>query len=154
MEQRPGAELELTLLVAVDVGTDQVRRQQVGRELDAAELGIASERSYENFAEMAQAETARDDGIDVVAIVTPNHLHYAPACAFLDNGIDVICDKPMTNTVDEALEVLDKVRESGLVFCLTHNYTGYPLVKQARAMIRSTAAMKSPLASVTHSTTT
>jgi predicted dehydrogenase len=101
----------------------------------AAELRIAPERAYGSFAEMAAAEAARDDGIDAVAIVTPNHVHHAAAKAFLEAGIDVICDKPMTTTVADALDLVRMVERTGLVFGLTHNYTGYPMVRQARAMI-------------------
>jgi predicted dehydrogenase len=101
----------------------------------AAEVGITSGRSYSDFREMAKAESARDDGIEVVAIVTPNHLHYPVACAFLDAGIHVICDKPLTTSLTDALDLVKRVRSSGLVFALTHNYTGYPLVRQARALV-------------------
>ncbi|MBS0444339.1 MAG: Gfo/Idh/MocA family oxidoreductase [Proteobacteria bacterium] len=101
----------------------------------AAELHIAADRSYADYAAMARAEAARDDGIDVVAIVTPNHLHAPIAHAFLDAGIDVICDKPLTTTLEEALELVRHVRRSGRLFALTHNYSGYPMVRQARAMV-------------------
>jgi hypothetical protein len=70
-----------------------------------------------------------------VAIVTPNHLHHPMAMAFLDAGIHVICDKPLATTVEEALDLVQKVRASGLLFALTHNYTGFPLVRQAREMV-------------------
>ena len=88
---------------------------------------------------MAQAESARPDGIEAVAIVTPNHMHGPAIRAFLDAGIHVICDKPLTTTLDEARDLAAQVRRSGLVFVLTHNYTGYPLVRQARAMVREGA---------------
>ncbi len=101
----------------------------------AADLGLAAERAYGSFAEMAAAEAERDDGIDVVAIVTPNHLHYAPAKAFLEAGIHVICDKPLTSNLEDAEALQNLVASSGLVFGLTHNYTGYPLVRQAREMV-------------------
>jgi predicted dehydrogenase len=101
----------------------------------ALALHIAPERAYGSYAEMAAAEAARPDGIDAVAITTPNHLHHPVARAFLDAGIHVICDKPMTVTLAEAEDLAARVRESGLVFGLTHNYTGYPLVRQARAMV-------------------
>ena len=101
----------------------------------AAEMGIAPDRHYSDFAEMATAEAARDDGIDVVAIVTPNHLHYQPACAFLEKGIDVVCDKPLANTLDECVDLVRRVRASGRVFALTHAYAGYPLVRHARERI-------------------
>ena len=101
----------------------------------AADLGLPAERAYGSFAEMAAAEAERADGIDVVAIVTPNHLHYAPAKAFLESGIHVICDKPLTSTLEDAEALQALVESSGLVFGLTHNYTGYPLVRQAREMV-------------------
>src|SRR5438445_708009 len=100
-----------------------------------ADLGLAPDRAYMSFAQMAAAEAKRPDGIEVVSIVTPNDSHHAIARAFLDRGIDVICDKPMTTTVEDALDLVQAVRRSGLVFGLTHNYTGYPLVRQAREMV-------------------
>ncbi len=105
--------------------------------LSAADLHIAPERSYARFDEMARAEAARPDGIDVISIVTPNHLHHPVARAFLDAGIDVICDKPMTRTLEEAEDLVAAVTRSGRVFVLTHNYTGYPMARQAREMARS-----------------
>jgi predicted dehydrogenase len=101
----------------------------------AAEVHIAPERSYADFRAMAKAEAARKDGIDVVAIVTPNHLHAPIAHAFLDAGIDVICDKPATTTLAEALALAEKVKSTGRLFALTHNYSGYPMVRQAREMV-------------------
>ncbi|MFM9978504.1 MAG: Gfo/Idh/MocA family protein [Sphingomonadaceae bacterium] len=102
----------------------------------AHDLGIAPDRAYAEFRTMAQAETARSDGIEVVAIVTPNVLHFAAAKAFLEAGIDVICDKPMTLTLAEADALADIVARTGRVFALTQNNTGYPMVRQARAMVR------------------
>ena len=101
----------------------------------ATELNIAPERAYASYADMATAEAARDDGIDAVAIVTPNHVHHGPAKAFLEAGIHVICDKPLTTTFEEATDLADAVARTGLLFGVTHNYTGYPMVRQARAMI-------------------
>jgi predicted dehydrogenase len=101
----------------------------------ATDLRIAPNRSYSDFRAMAKVEAARPDGIDVVAIVTPNNMHYEPARAFLEAGVDVICDKPLTSTLEDALDLQRIVKESGLVFGLTHNYTGYPLVRQARDMV-------------------
>ena len=101
----------------------------------AAEIGIAADRSYGTYAEMARAEAARADGIEAVSIVTPNHMHAPVARAFLEAGILVICDKPMTLTVAEAEELVDLVAKTGKVFVLTHNYTGYPMIRQARAMV-------------------
>ncbi|MGN6583003.1 MAG: Gfo/Idh/MocA family protein, partial [Rhizobiaceae bacterium] len=101
----------------------------------ADELGIAPDRAYGSFEEMAKAEAARPDGIEAVSIVTPNNVHAPAAKAFLDAGIHVICDKPMTTTVKEAEELVDLVKRTGKVFVLTHNYTGYPMIRQARAMV-------------------
>ena len=103
----------------------------------AAELAIAPERAYASFQEMAAREAARDDGIDVAAIVTPNHVHHPAAKAFLAAGIHVICDKPMTTTVEDALDLVRTVRRTGLVFALTHNYTGHPMVRDARERVRA-----------------
>jgi predicted dehydrogenase len=101
----------------------------------AAGLRIAPDRAYGSFEEMARKEAAREDPIDAVAIVTPNHMHHPVAKAFLEAGIHVICDKPMTTTVEDALDLIHTVRRTGLVFGLTHNYTGFPMVRQARAMV-------------------
>ncbi len=101
----------------------------------AAELGLDPARSYGSFAEMAEAEAARADGIEAVAIVTPNHMHAPVAKAFLAAGIHVICDKPMTLSVAEAEELVGEAEASGRLFILTHNYTGYPLIRQAREMV-------------------
>jgi len=103
----------------------------------AAELGLDPERAYGAFAEMARAEARRADGIEAVAIVTPNHVHYAAARAFLEAGIHVICDKPLTSTLADARKLAALVERSGCVFVLTHNYTGYPMVRQARELVRS-----------------
>lgn len=101
----------------------------------AAELGIAPDRAYASFEAMAEVEAARTDGIEAVAIVTPNHLHAAPAIAFLKAGIHVICDKPLTATLAEAQALADAARASDKLFILTHNYTGHPMIRQARAMV-------------------
>lgn len=102
---------------------------------DGAEIGLPADRIYTNVTEMFAAEAKREDGIDVVAIMTPNDSHFEYAMAALENGFDVICDKPMTNTLEEAEALHKKVLETGLIFCLTHNYTGYPMVRQAKAMV-------------------
>jgi predicted dehydrogenase len=101
----------------------------------AKELGFVPDRLYSNVTDMFDAEVSRKDGIDAVAIMTPNDSHYEYSVAALEHGIDVICDKPMTNTLEEAESLHKKVQETGLVFCLTHNYTGYPMVRQAKAMV-------------------
>ncbi|MFT5743750.1 MAG: putative dehydrogenase [Paracoccaceae bacterium] len=100
-----------------------------------AALGLDPTRSYGSFEEMAQVEAARPDGVDVVSIVTPNHMHFPPAKAFLDRGIHVICDKPLTSTMDDAHAFADAVAASDAMFFLTHNYTGYPMIRQAQAMV-------------------
>jgi len=101
----------------------------------AADLGLDPKRSYGSFAEMAKAEKRRKDGIEAVAIVTPNHMHWPAAKAFLEAGIHVICDKPLTSSLADAKKLAALVEKSGKVFVLTHNYTGYPMVRQARAMV-------------------
>ena len=102
---------------------------------DALELGLDSNRLYASVKEMLDGEAARKDGADVIAIMTPNDSHFDYAMWALERGFDVICDKPMTNTLEEAEALHKKVKETGLVFCLTHNYTGYPMVRQAKAMV-------------------
>jgi len=101
----------------------------------AAEIGLDPERSYGSYVEMAATEAEREDGIQAVAIVTPNHMHFPVAKTFLEVGIHVICDKPMTTTLAEAQELAEIAAASGKVFVLTHNYTGYPMIRQARAMV-------------------
>ena len=117
-------------LVAGALSSDPARAKA-----SAAEIGIAPDRAYGSFEDMARAEAARPDGIEAVSIVTPNHMHAPAAEAFLAAGIHVICDKPITTTVDEARELVELVKTSGKVFVLTHNYTGYPMIRQARAMV-------------------
>lgn len=101
----------------------------------AEALGIP--RSYGSFEEMAEAEAAREDGIEAVSIVTPNHVHAAAAKAFLAKGIHVICDKPLTSTLEDARALEAAVAKADALFILTHNYTGYPMIRQARAMVEA-----------------
>jgi len=117
-------------LVAGALSSDPQRCKESG-----ADLGLAPDRVYSNFTEMAAAESKRSDGIEVVSIVTPNDSHHAIARAFLDRGIDVICDKPMTTTIEDALDLVQVVKRTGLIYGVTHNYTGYPMVRQAREMV-------------------
>ena len=117
-------------LVAGALSADPARAQASG-----AELGLDPARIYDDFRQMAVREARRRDGIRAVAIVTPNHMHAAPAIEFLKRGIHVICDKPLTATMAEARKLAKVAAESDALFILTHNYTGYPMVRQARAMV-------------------
>jgi len=99
-------------------------------------LGIAPERCYKTFEEMAEAEAKRQDKIDFVVIVTPNNSHFAAAKAFLKAGIHVVCDKPLVWEVAEAQELADLAKKGSLLFAVTYSYTGYPAVKQVREMIK------------------
>jgi len=117
-------------LVAGALSSDPARARA-----SAGELGIAPERSYGSFAEMAKAEAKRADGIEAVSIVAPNHVHWPAAEAFLEAGIHVICDKPLTSNLADARKLAALVARSGRLLVLTHNYTGYPMVRQAREMV-------------------
>lgn len=117
-------------LVAAALSSDPEKSISGAREMNIP-------RAYRSFQEMAAAESKREDGIEVVSIVTPNNVHYAPAKAFLEAGIHVICDKPITTTTEDALDLAKIVKKTGLVFGLTHNYTGHPLIRQAREMVQS-----------------
>ncbi|MEJ8475305.1 Gfo/Idh/MocA family protein [Roseibium algae] len=119
-------------LVAGALSSDPERAKASG-----AELGLAPERCYANYEEMAKAEAARPDGIEAVAIVTPNHMHYPIAKAFLEAGIHIICDKPMTSTLADAEVMAKLAKASNKLFVLTHNYSGYPMIRQAREMVTS-----------------
>ena len=117
-------------LVAAALSSDPARSRAA-----AQDLHIAPDRAYGSYTEMAGAEAKRADRIEAVAIVTPNNMHYPMAKTFLEAGFHVICDKPLTTTVQEALDLAAIVKRTGLIFGLTHNYTGYPMVRQARQMI-------------------
>lgn len=117
-------------IVAGALSSDPARSRSAG-----AGLGLDPARAYGSGEELLAAESGRDDGADVVAIMTPNDSHHALAIGALDQGFDVICDKPLTNTLADAIDVVDRVHATGLVFVLTHNYSGYPMVRQARAMV-------------------
>jgi predicted dehydrogenase len=117
-------------LVAGAFSSTQQKSRVSGRD-----LGLDPDRCYGDYAEMAAKEAAREDGIEAVSIVTPNHVHAPAALTFLKAGIHVICDKPLTATLDEALELQRTVRKSGKLFCLTHNYSAYAMVRHAKAMV-------------------
>lgn len=100
-----------------------------------AALGLDPARTYDDFKQMAIREARLKNGIEAVSIVTPNHVHFAAAREFLKRGIHVICDKPLTSTMADARKMAKAVEDSGALFFLTHNYTGYPMVRQAREMV-------------------
>jgi predicted dehydrogenase len=102
-------------------------------------LGLDPDRCYGSFAEMAEKEAARSDGIEAVSIVTPNHVHFAAAKDFLERGIHVICDKPLTSNLDDARKLKEVADNSKALFILTHNYTGYPMVRHARELVQTGA---------------
>jgi predicted dehydrogenase len=99
-------------------------------------LGLAPQRTYDSYQEMARKEASRPDGIEVVVVVTPNHLHFPVAKAFLEAGVHVICDKPLTTTLSDALALRDLVTATGKLFFVTYTYGTYPMVSQAREMVR------------------
>lgn len=101
----------------------------------AQELGLPEDRSYKSCEDMVAGELEREDGIDAVAIVTPNHMHYPIAKAFLEAGLHVICDKPMTINSVQATELIQLAKNSDRILAVTYNYTGYPMVRHARALV-------------------
>ena len=112
--------------------SDPAKSKETGRQ-----LYLPENRIYGTFEEMIEKESSlpTDEKMDFIAIATPNYLHFQPAMLALRHGFHVVCDKPMTISVDEALQLVQEVKKSGLLFCLTHNYTGYPLVKEARERV-------------------
>ena len=97
-------------------------------------LGVSEDRNYSNYEEMAEKEFSREDKIDVVAIVTPNHMHHPISMSFMNKGFNIICDKPLAMNLKECEELVRTQKEKSVIFALTHNYTGYPMIRQARAM--------------------
>ena len=120
-------------LVAGAFSSDADRSAECGRA-----LGLDPDRVYPDFREMAEREAAlpEDRRIRFVSIVTPNHLHFEPARVFLEAGFHVVCDKPLTTSLEDAYALCELVRERDAVFALTHNYTGYPMVREARSWVR------------------
>jgi predicted dehydrogenase len=118
-------------LVAGAFSSDPQRTRAMGRE-----LGLLSDRVYESYQEMARSEGSHPDGIEAVVIVTPNHLHYPVARAFLEAGVHVICDKPLTSNLQDAQALHQLVKASDRLFFVTYTYGTYPMVSQAREMIR------------------
>jgi predicted dehydrogenase len=120
-------------LVAGALSADPQRAIESGRDLRLDPM-----RCYTDYRDMAQAEaTTREDGIDIVSVVTPNVSHHAICKKFLEAGIDVICDKPLTTTLAEAQDLLATVRRTGRLLGVTYSYTGYPMVREARALIEA-----------------
>lgn len=111
-------------------------RPEVSKEGGIA-LGLPEDRIYTDAFTLISEEAKRENGADVIAIMTPNDSHFSYATAALQAGFDVICDKPLCNSLEEAEELSQLVKTSDRIFCLTHNYTGYPMVRQARAMVEA-----------------
>jgi predicted dehydrogenase len=118
-------------IVASALSSDPQRSRDM-----AIELGIEPARAYASWKEMIAHEAGREDRVDVVAIMTPNESHHPICMAALDAGFHVICDKPLAVTLEQAQDIEHKVRETGAEFCVTYCYTGFPMVRQAREMIR------------------
>lgn len=121
-------------LVAGCFSSTPEKSQASGRD-----LGLDAARVYDDFTQMAKREARLKTGIDAVAIVTPNHMHFAAAREFLRRGIHVICDKPLTANLSDARKMVRAAESSKALFILTHNYTGYPMVRQARDMVSAGA---------------
>ena len=102
-----------------------------------AAIGLDADRAYPDVASMLATEATRPDGIDAVAVMTPNDRHFDDCRQALEAGLHVICDKPLANSVEDARTLVRLVNTSDGVFCLTHNYSGYPMVRQARAMVKA-----------------
>src|SRR5260370_30493120 len=133
--QRMAARLDGRIeLVAGAFSSDPAKSKASGED-----LGLDPSRVYPDYETMAAAESKLPEGerIDFVSIVTPNHVHFPPAKAFLEAGFHVVCDKPMTFDLAEAKALRELVKSTGKVFALTHNYTGYPMVKEARELVRN-----------------
>ena len=117
-------------IVAGVFSSDAKASHEKGREWH-----LPANRVYASYEEMAERETARPDGIEAVAITTPNDNHHHAVCTFVDAGIDVFCEKPLTTTLDDAVDLVKRVRRSGLVFCLAHAYAAHAMVRQAKAIV-------------------
>lgn len=132
---RSGAELDGRFRVTAGVfSSDPARSRERG-----VQFGLAAERSYGSVAELLDREAARADGIEALAVMTPNDTHHAICVAALDRGIDIICDKPITNALADAMDLVGRVKRSGLVFCVTHTYAGYAMLREARALVAAGA---------------
>jgi predicted dehydrogenase len=119
-------------LVAGCFSRDEEKNRTAGQN-----FGVPGDRVYPSYREMASAEASREDGIDFVVVATPNNTHYEISRDFLEHGIDVSCDKPLCFTVDEAMELERAARAQNRAFMVTYVYTGYPLVRHARELVRN-----------------
>src|SRR5947209_4708476 len=119
-------------LVAGALSSDPARAKA-----SAADYDIPADRAYGSYQEMIAGELKRPDRVDFVAVATPNHTHFEIAKAFAEAGFNILCDKPLTFDLAQAEELAKTIQKTGVVFGVTHNYTGYPLVRQAREMVRS-----------------
>ena len=132
---RTAARLDDRFEIVAGVLSGDAARSRAG----AIDIGIAADRAYTDWRALLEGERARADGADAVAVMTPNHSHHPICAAALEQGFDVICDKPLATSLADAVDLVRRVRASGRVFCLTHNYTAYPMVRQARDMVRAGA---------------
>jgi predicted dehydrogenase len=119
-------------LVAGALSSEPQRAKASGED-----LGLAADRIYTDYRVMAKAEAKRNDGIEAVSIVTPNHLHFPVSKAFMEAGIHVICDKPLVHSSREAKALMELEKKSGVIFALTHNYSGYPMIRQAKEIVEA-----------------
>ena len=118
-------------LVAGAFSSNPEKAQASGRD-----IGIADERNYKDYLEMVEKELIREDKVDAVAIVTPNHMHHPIAKAFMEKGFNIICDKPLAMNVNQCEELIKCKTDNNVLFALTHNYTGYPMIRNARALCK------------------
>ncbi|MEZ4630611.1 MAG: Gfo/Idh/MocA family oxidoreductase [Deinococcales bacterium] len=124
---------------AIEFAAGALSSQPEKAKASGKDLGLSRDRNYGTWEEMLEKELARpeDKRIDFVSIVTPNHVHFPVALAFAEAGINVVCDKPLVHTTEQAKALIKAVEKTGVVFAVTYNYTGYPMVKQAKHMIES-----------------
>jgi predicted dehydrogenase len=132
---RGGAEMDGRFRIVAGVfSIDAERSRARGMGFD-----IAAARCYGGIEAMLASETGHADGIEALAVMTPNDTHHAICVAALKRGLDIVCDKPLANSLADALDLVARVRQAGTVFCLTHTYAGYPMVREARALVASGA---------------
>lgn len=129
--------IQLNHLAEIKAGCFSRNRDKSLKTADA--WGVDPQRVYSTYSEMAEAEAAREDGIDFVVIVTPNNSHYEIAKCFMEHGIHIVCDKPLAITAEQAEELQRMAKERDIQFGVSYGYTGYPMIRQAREMIRNGA---------------